>query len=135
LDDFTFSSNLWQIGQGLTMEEVKYTHYTNFFRIYNAGDILIDPDEKMFLDITFKGSSESLFLANFTTDTYWEYNGATEVSDTILLTGIRSFRNSTSIFSNTNRKVIKIAPGWNTFEVLGAKEQFEIKFNFRFLYL
>jgi len=42
-DPFTFEAGKWQIGQGLIDAELKYTHDTTTFRIFNAGDIEIDP--------------------------------------------------------------------------------------------
>ncbi|PEN34886.1 phage tail protein, partial [Bacillus wiedmannii] len=34
---------LWQIGQGLTFEDPKYVHSTCTFRIYNAGNVPLNP--------------------------------------------------------------------------------------------
>jgi hypothetical protein len=61
------------------------------------------------------------------------YTGITGVNDTITLDGIRSLINGVSVFRQTNKKVLSIAPGWNDFEITGASE-FLISFDFRFYY-
>jgi phage-related protein len=134
LDPFTFDSELWQIGQGLEAEDLKYVHKTASFRIFNAGDIAIDP-RVLPLKITFTGASTNLTITNQTTGDIWKYTGTTQAGDTIMLDGVRSLKNGLSIFGNTNRKLITIAPGWNDFTLTGVTDPFEISFDFRFYYL
>ncbi|EZP77631.1 glycoside Hydrolase Family 73 [Parageobacillus genomosp. 1] len=135
LDPFTFDSELWQIGQGLTLEDdLVYTHNTSNFRIYNAGDVTVDP-RVLPLKITFTGASTNLKITNTTTGDMWQYTGTTQAGDTITLDGVRSLKNSVSIFSATNRKLITIASGWNDFTITGASGSFTISFDFRFYYI
>lgn len=134
LSPFTFDSNLWQIGQGLVGEDFKYIHDTPFFDIYNAGDIEIDP-KSMPLAIKVYGASSNLSIINETTGDRWDYLGTSTASDVIQLNGVRSLKNGTSIFGNTNYKLIKIAPGLNNFAVIGGTGSLIIEFNFRFYYL
>jgi hypothetical protein len=132
LDPKTFDAELWQTGQGLTLDETLYTHSTTSFQIYNAANgVIIDP-RKMPLEITFKGASSSLTITNTTTGDVWQYNKTTVASDTLLLTGVRSLKNGLTVFSDTNRKFITLAPGYNNFTISGASGAFTITFAFRF---
>jgi phage-related protein len=135
LDQFTFDAELWQIGQGLIeSDDLKYVHNTASFSIYNAGDIDIDP-RVLPLKIEFTGASTNLTITNQTTGDTWQYTGMTVDGDTITLDGVRSLKNGTSIFGNTNRKLITLKAGWNDFTVTGATGAFTISFDFRFYYL
>jgi Phage tail protein len=132
-DLFTFDSGLWQLGQGLLAEEIQYAHRTNSFRIYNAGDIPIKAEEFP-LKIRYKGASKGLMICNVTTNDTWQYNGTTGEADEIILNRVKAELNGRSIYSDTNRTLISIAPGWNDFELLGTAGSFEISFDFRFYY-
>jgi len=135
LDPLTFDSELWQIGQGLAGEDdMIYTHSTPSFKIYNAGDVTIDP-RVLPLTITFTGASTNLTITNTTTGDTWQYTGTTQAGDTITLDGVRSLKNGLSIFGQTNRKLITLAPGWNSFVINGQSGQFSISFDFRFYYV
>lgn len=135
-DPMTFDSNLWQIGQGLIAEDIRYTHNTTSFRIYNAGDVTIDPRSIPF-KITYTGWSDQLTIKNVTTGDTWSYSKVTAVSDSqIILDGVKSYRPGIgSIFKDTNWGLITLKPGWNDFVLTGASGSFEIKFDFRFYYL
>lgn len=136
LDPFTFNSEVWQVGQGLTVDvdETDFTHNTTSFSIFNAGDKDIDPRELPII-ITYKGASTNLQIDNVTTKETWSYTGETISTDVIELNGIRSLKNDTSIFKNTNRKLITVKKGWNDFQLSGTSGDFTIEFNFRFYYL
>jgi hypothetical protein len=136
LSPLTFDSDLWQIGQGLIAEDTKYHHNTTSFRIYNAGDVLIDP-KYMPLKIKYKGKSNNLTIKNNTTGDLWNYTGVTTtLNDVITLDGVRAYRNVLgSIFKNTNWALITLKPGWNDFELTGVNGDFKIEFDFRFYYL
>jgi phage-related protein len=131
-DPLTFNSELWQTGQGLTLDETMYTHSTASFQIYNAADgVTIDPRNVPLL-ITFQGASTNLQIKNLTTGDTWALTGTTIASDTLALDGVRSFKNGVSVFGNTNRRLITLAPGYNDFEIVGASGSFTISFSFRF---
>lgn len=134
LSPLDIDSSIWQVGQGLTTEDLGYVHTTPTFRIYNAGVVLIDP-RRMPLLITFKGASTNLKIRNKTTGDEWSYTSTTTANDTIRLDRVRSTKNSLSIFRDTNRKLISIESGWNDFEIAGATSPFSISFDFRFYYL
>ncbi|WVP28927.1 phage tail family protein [Bacillus licheniformis] len=119
LDPFTFDADRWLLGEGLTDTVPSYTHKTASFSIYNAGDIPIDPIE-MPLIIAYKGGSSNLTITNQTTGDVWKYSGTTSSGDTIVLNRVRATKNNISIFGNTNRKFITLAPGWNHFKLSGT---------------
>jgi phage-related protein len=132
-DPFTFDSDLWQFDQGLILEDLIYTYSETSFSIYNAGDVTVNPRDFPLL-ITYTGASTNLSIKNTTTGDEWTHTGTSNPSDIIRLDGIRSTKNSLSIFRDTNRKLISLAPGWNDFELTGATSPFEISFDFRFYY-
>ncbi|MEX3713657.1 phage tail family protein [Cytobacillus horneckiae] len=133
LDPLTFDANLWQVGQGLIAEDLKYKHNANTFSIYNAGE-KIDP-RSLPLKITYQGASNNLEISNLTTGDTWKYTGISNSNDRIILDGIRSTKNNLSIFRNTNKRLISLNPGWNKFILNGTSGGFEISFDFRFYYL
>lgn len=134
LNDLTFDSGLFQIGQGLSAEDIKYRHTSSSFSIFNAGDEEINP-ERTPLMIQIKGASTNIKLTNITTGDVWSYTGTTGAGDVIKLDGVKSFKNGTSIFGDTNFKLITLASGWNNFIVSGTSGAFLIEFDFRFYYL
>jgi hypothetical protein len=131
IDPLTFDSEKWQTGQGLTLDEMMYTHSSTSFQIYNAADgVTIDPRQLPLL-ITFKGASTNLQIKNLTTGDTWALTGSTIAGDTLILDGVRSFKNGVSVFGDTNRKLITLAPGYNDFQIVGASS-FTISFSYRF---
>ncbi|QYG88356.1 phage tail family protein [Bacillus atrophaeus] len=133
LNPFTFDSDLWQIGEGLTDEDYKYSFKTNTFRIFNAGNVGVDPREFP-LVITYKGASNKFTLTNKTTGDIFTYSGTTRAKDVLTLNRVQVKKNDVSIFGQTNRKVIRLEPGWNDFTLAGTSGSFEILFDFRFYY-
>lgn len=133
LDPFTFDAELWQIGQGLTTEDVQYIHHVTSFSIYNAG-LPINPRNTP-LKIKYSGPSANLKIKNTTTGTEWAYMGDSNEGDIILLDGIRSTKNGLSIFRDSNKKLITLDTGWNDFVLTGTSGAFEISFEHRFYYL
>lgn len=134
LDPLTFTREVWQVGQGLTLEEPKYSHNTTTFRIYNAGDVTIDPRD-MPLEIIYRGKSNGLQIKNDTTGDAWKYSGTTSDTENIFLNGVRSLKNNQiSIFKDTNKKLITLAPSWNDFTLSGTLGVFLISFEHRFYY-
>ncbi|WP_240717286.1 distal tail protein Dit [Priestia megaterium] len=134
LDEFTFDSDLWQVGMNLPSDrDLVYKHKANRFQIYNAG-VFLDPC-KLPLRILYKGASNNLTIKNKTTGDVFAYSGTSGSDDTIILDRIQHFKNNTNIFTYTNHKLISLATGWNDFEINGTSESFEIIFDFRFYYL
>jgi hypothetical protein len=117
----------------LNSSDLSYTHNTNSFRIFNDGDIAVDPRIHE-IKITFTGQSESLIIRNKATNEEFSYNGATSDTDVLILDGIRTFKNGQSVFGQTNKKLLTIEKGLNDFEVLGTTGPFTISFDFRYYY-
>lgn len=132
LDPLTFDLEVWQTGQGLTLDETMYTYSTTSFQIYNAADgVTIDPRD-LPLIITYTGASTNLQIKNLTTGDTWTYTGTTVAGDTLKLDGVRSLKNNVSVFGNTNHNLITLAPGYNDFQLIGTSGSFTISFDFRF---
>ncbi|WP_312498297.1 phage tail family protein [Bacillus luti] len=134
MSPFTFDSNLWQLGQNLPAEDLIYKPTTTSFQIYNASDVEIDP-RKLPLIIRIRGATNGLTITNRTTGDVFKLNIPTAAGDTVELNRVRVFKNGNTVFTSTNRKVIKLAPGWNDFIVSGTSGAFQIEFDFRFYYL
>ena len=134
LKKLSFDVDNWQVGMGLSADDPTYVHQNPSFRILNAGDITVNP-RKRDLKIIFKGPSTNLKISNNTTGEVWQYHGSTNANDTILLDGVKSLKNDTSIFGQTNKKLISLLPRWNDFTVTGASSSFLITFDFRFYFL
>lgn len=114
-------------------DELNYTFTNPYFNVKNLGNVDIDPRQHDLI-ITIKGDfSNGLTLANNTTNEVYEYNGSLTTSDTLVIEGIRTLKNSISDFGNTNKKLITLAVGDNHMEILGGTLS-SISFNFRFLY-
>jgi Phage tail protein len=135
LDPFTFESEVWQTGGGLPLDETNYTHNTTTFSIYNSSDDVTINPRYMPLVIEFTGASTNLQISNTTTGDTWKYTGSTNATDIVRLDGVRSTKNGLSIFGNTNRKLITLAPGSNEFTITGVTGAFTISFDFRFYLL
>ncbi|GAQ18039.1 glycoside Hydrolase Family 73 [Oceanobacillus picturae] len=126
--------NLWQWGMGIPYDDYEYEHTTSNFTIYNAGTETIDPRFND-LVITIKATtSDYIEIINKTTGETYRYNGSLTSNDTLIIDGIRSTKNSLSVFRDTNKKLLTLLPGPNDIEVKGATVE-RILFDFRFLYL
>ncbi|MFP7447167.1 phage tail family protein, partial [Bacillus infantis] len=124
------------IPQVNTDEPIQYLFQQSAFSIWNDGDEPVDPRERWaYLQVLFQGASENLTIKNLTTGDEWSYTGTTAAGDIIELNGIRSLKNGSSIFGQTNRKLLTLAPGMNQFEVSGTTGPFQISFDFRFYYI
>lgn len=130
--------SLWGFGMGLIADDASliYTHVGTSFDIYNAGNIPIHPFEQD-LKITISnvlGSSNTLELRNNTTGNVFKVNEAVSSSQTIILDGPKITRNGLQLLQRTNKEFIELAPGWNSFSIVGASSA-KVEFDFRFYYL
>lgn len=112
-------------------EAIAYKHSTTTFKIFNGGDVAIDP-RYLPLKITYSGASTNLKIKNVTTNEEWAYTGTSSSGNNIILDGIRSTKNGLTIFRDTNKKLISLVPGWNSFQLTGTSGTFEISFDFKF---
>lgn len=136
-DPFTFDSELWQIGQGLPMDDLNYTQIANSFQIYNAGDATIDPrfiHTPLTIEVTTSATATSatLTLTNTTTGDTWTYTGATTAGQIIQLKNVECLKGGASVALNTNFGLIKLQPGYNNFTKSSNISQ--VKFIHRFYY-
>ena len=114
---------------------IKKKYNSSAFLFKNEGNRLIDPRKQNETEITFKGASTNLTISNNTTGDVWRYNGSTTLSDIIKLKGVQAFKNDSSIFGQTNKKLLTIAVGNNDFTVSGASGDFELTISTRFYFL
>lgn len=120
-------------GHAESINKIERTH-TSDFTFNNEGSITLDPRNQRDTEIIFQGASDNLKIRNKTTNETWEYDGKTNPGDTILLKGVRATKNSLSIFRDTNKRILTIAPGINEFEITGATSyEVTIKTPFYFL--
>ncbi|MFU8688485.1 phage tail domain-containing protein [Rossellomorea sp. FS2] len=117
-----------------SVSETTDTFTTKTFRLWNDGDVAIDPRQHR-LKITFRGSSTDLRIQNVTTSDVWTFAGNSDIGRVIYLDGVRAMRNTTNIFRDTNRKLITLAPGFNDFIIGGTSGAFTIEFKYRSLYI
>ncbi|MCT6925318.1 phage tail domain-containing protein [Metasolibacillus sp.] len=129
-----WDKDLWSWGMGIDWDKTySYEHSSNHFSIENIGNALIDPRQHE-LEITVKATaSQYLQITNQTTGDVYKYGGTLTANDTLVLKGIQTLKNGLSVFRDTNKKLITLAPGQNIFTVEGGTIQ-SIAFNFRFLY-
>lgn len=138
-DPLTFDSDMWQFGQGLLAEDdINYTKTENSFRIYNAGNVDIDPryiHTPLTIEITagITSSNATLSLTNTTTGVTWTYTGAVTAGQIIQLKNVQALINGASVFLKTNFKIITLKRGYNEFTKSTNISQ--VKFISRFYYL
>ncbi|MFY0518166.1 distal tail protein Dit [Lysinibacillus sp. UGB7] len=126
----------WQWGMGIDWDDdLSYAFSSNNFTVENYGNVAIDPRQHE-LEIILIGSfSNSVTITNRTTGETYQFNGSINGStDTLILRGIQSFKNGTSALKQTNKKLLSLAVGENSFQVTGGTV-YSIVFNFRFLYM
>lgn len=115
-------------------EEDSFIHNTNNFTIKNLGTAPVNPKQSE-LEIIVKGNFASNFtLRNKTTGDTYILNRGLSNSDTLIINRVNSFVNGTSVFGQTNKRLINLTAGVNEFEVLGGQIE-SIEFNFRFLFM
>ena len=139
MDEETFNASMRYYGvgalPGASVDD--YIHGTNNFVIHNAGNVLIDPRQsELLITLTsISATSSKITLTNNTTGDVWTYTGTFAVGSTITIDRTKSKKNGTNIVGDTNLQLISLAKGINNFTVTGLTGDFEIKFEFRYLYL
>lgn len=139
MDEETFNAQMRHYGvgalPGASVED--YIHGTSTFAIHNAGSVDVDPRQsELLITLTsISATSSVLTLTNNTTGDVWKYTGTFAVGSTITIDRTKSKKNGTNIVGDTNLQLINLAKGINNFTVTGLTGNFEIKFEFRYLYL
>jgi hypothetical protein len=114
---------------------IRREYTTSTFKFKNEGDLTIDPRIHSDTQIEFSGASTNLKIKNNTTGEEWSWTGTTTSGDVILLSGVRSFKNGTSIFGQTNKKLLTMTSGWNDLELVGATDPFTLTVRTRVYFL
>ncbi|UTR05447.1 phage tail family protein [Alkalihalobacillus sp. LMS6] len=138
LDDRFDFSGIWQFGMNIPVmpDEIKYKHQTRRFTIWNLGHAEINPVRmNEDLKIIYQGASNGLRITNETTQTSWQYNGSTSSNDRVVIEDVFSYKNSQTIFPDTNKSVLTLAQGANQITLTGTSGAFEIAFDFPFLFI
>lgn len=128
--------NFLSLNLNLEAQRRPYHFYgSSTFRIYNAGDIAVDPEmQNHDLRITMKHNGGKFTITNETTKTSWTYNKNLTGNDTVVLNGINTYKNDALDSVSTDYGYITLAPGWNEFSVNGAND-LDITFSFPYMYL
>ena len=121
------------VSESVNLIKKKFTVPSFIFK--NEGNRVIDPRKQSETEITFKGASSNLTITNLTTGDVWKYNGSTTTSEIIKLKGVQAIKNDSSIFGQTNKKLLTIAVGNNEFSISGATGSFELVIGTRFYFL
>ena len=97
------------------------------FHVKNEGTYRIDMRQQEETEISFTGTyQQNLTIRNKTTGEEWRHNASNITGETVLLKGVRSTIQGSSIFAQTNKKLLTLVPGWNEFEIEGADDGFEL---------
>jgi hypothetical protein len=128
-------NSIWTVGQAQIFDvEPKYTFINpTTIGVYNGGTETVDPEEGMYLAITYTGASVKLKIRNVFNGSEWSFNGNTVAGDEIKIEGVHSTLNGLSIVRNTNLKLIKLSPGQNVIYVTGATNG-TLSFDFRWYF-
>lgn len=121
------------LAESINLIKKKYSSTSLSFK--NSGNQIIDMTKQSETEITFKGASTNLTITNKTTGDVWKYNGNTTDLEIIKLKGVQAFKGSSSIFGQTNKKLLSFAVGNNEFSVSGASGDFELTISTRFYFL
>ena len=114
-------------------ETLNYNFNTNQFDVQNLGTAPVDPRTD-FLDIEVRGNFGPFFeILSLTNRSVYRVDLTATPTDRIFLTGVQSFKNDTSIFLPSNKRVIVLEPGNNDFIITGGTVE-SVRFNFRYLY-
>lgn len=120
----------WGFGMGLISddESLRYTHSTTAFRIYNAGNISVNPFEHN-MKISIEDVSNGYELENLTTGDVFKVTES--MSGNLVIDGATITNNGLQAFRKTNRRYITIAPGWN---YIRQNRAAKTAWDFRFYY-
>lgn|GEM_PF-429440 len=143
---FSLSSGDWQFEAGvLSDDEIKYTHETTAFKIYNGSSDTINPllrhQFKLLVNID---APKGFKIINHTTHevlkdgketNVFEYKKPITYSETITLSGVHPIKDQKRIGIDTNWGWLTLAPGFNHIEITGVSiKNVTTKWVFPFIY-
>ena len=115
-------------------EKVKYRFTESNFTVYNAGNVMVEPESMMLNIIASAVQSDNNFtIRNKTTGEEVVLKRASAGHAFRIHGMVISLGGITNIFRDTNRSFISLMPGDNQFEILNGTFK-EINFEFKFLY-
>lgn len=133
LDSFCFEDELRQIGMNLPNgEDIPYIFTGNRFRLFNAGNLNVNPEcrHELVIALTCIGTPT---LTNVTNGTSFKYNKNLSKADVLLLDGVHAFLNDKKCGRDTDFGYLKLNKGWNEIRLDGCSS-ITIAFEFRYLY-
>ena len=135
-DQFSLIDGKWQFESGLVPDNtISYKHNRSLFDIYNGSHDTIDPRHEHRLKIRVRLATDTGFkLVNKATGDVFEYKGSLKANQSFVLDGGYAYKDQARCGRQTNHGIIRLAPGYNTFEVWGKISKFEIEFIFPFIY-
>lgn len=133
VDPFMFDAELWQVGMGLPNgEDIPYIFTSNSFRVFNAGNIVVDAAKLHELSLVFSGEGSPI-IQNLTNGDEFIYTKVLKKSDVLVLDGVHSYLNNLKCGRDTNFGYLKLQQGWNQIQIKGCTN-INIVFAFRYLY-
>lgn len=135
-DQFSLGDGKWQFENGLVPDsDIKYKHTRTLFEIFNGSSDTIDPRHSHDLKIRIRLATETGFkIVNKETGDVFEYTGKLKANQSFLIDGGYVYKDEKRCGRQTNHGILRLAPGYNTFEVWGKISNFEIEFVFPFIY-
>ena len=135
-DQFSLGDGKWQFESGLVPDSnIKYKHTRTLFDIFNGSSDTIDPRHGHKLEIRVRLATETGFkIINKKTGDVFEYKGSLKANQSFVIDGGYAYKDEKRCGRQTNHGILKLAPGYNTFEVWGKISNFEIEFVFPFIY-
>ncbi|MDN6164395.1 MAG: phage tail family protein [Tetragenococcus halophilus] len=135
-DQFSLGDGKWQFENGLVPDsDIKYKHTRTLFDIFNGSSDTIDPRHSHELKIRVRLATETGFkIINKETGDVFEYTGELKANQSFVIDGGYAYKDQKRCGRQTNHGILKLAPGYNTFEVWGKISNFEIEFVFPFIY-
>lgn len=116
-----------------SVQRYSFVYNTLTFKVNNDGNEVIDP-RAYDLEIKLKGEFASIVtIKNNTTNETFSLKAGLKSTDTLILRDAKAYINGTSVFKNTNHKVLTLAPGENSFSITGGTVS-SVEILTRFLY-
>ena len=135
-DQFSLGDGKWQFENGLVPDsDIKYKHTRTLFEIFNGSIDTIDPRHSHELKIRIRLATETGFkIINKETGDVFEYTGKLKANQSFVIDGGYAYKDEKRCGRQTNHGILRLASGYNTFEVWGKISNFEIEFVFPFIY-
>ncbi|WP_210126677.1 phage tail domain-containing protein [Staphylococcus sp. GDY8P83P] len=136
-DQFSLSSGDWQFEGGLlSNDEIKYTHTTTSFKIYNGSTDTINPLLRHKLKVLINLNAPKGFkIKNTTTGDVFEYKKAIKSNQRFTLDGVHPFINNKRVGIDTNWQWLTLDEGFNNIEIIGENiSNVQTQWVFPFIY-